>query len=61
MTTAELPINWQEGFSWPYRIAADGNETPYLENGQWKLRVWDSVKKKHLTYNYSTDIFEVES
>lgn len=54
----ELPSNWNKGFQHPIKIGADGKETPFLKNGQWYIRVWDDKEKKHLIYNYSTDMFE---
>lgn len=55
---AILPTNWRAGFNGRYQVGCGGKETPYIENGQWKLLVWDSVKNRHLIYNYSSDVFE---
>jgi hypothetical protein len=55
---ATLPANWRAGFNGRYQPACGGKETPYIENGQWKLMVWDGAEQCYYIYNYSTDIFE---
>lgn len=49
------PTNWNKGFQEPLRIAAQGQEEPFLKDNKWYLRVWDSEKKQHYIYSYSDD------
>ena len=58
--TTTFPTNWHIGFTFPYRIGAGGTEVPYLMNGQWHIRLWNAVERKHYVYNYSTDMMEAD-
>ena len=54
-----LPSNWQQGFTkGRYRIACNGLEIPVFRQVYgWTLLVWDTKERKHLIYQYSTDLF----
>ena len=54
------PTNWNKGFQHPIRIAGDGTEEPFLKDGKWHVRVFDSEKKKHFLYSYADDTFYPE-
>lgn len=56
-----MPVNWANGFQYPWRIGAGGTERPFLQNGAWKLRVWNAEDGKHYLYDYGTDMFEDET
>lgn len=60
MNATELPTNWSTGFAHPFHIGAGGTETPFLKNGQWHLRLWNVVDRKHYVYNFTTDMMEAE-
>lgn len=51
------PANWDKGFEPPYQIGAGGKETPYIKDGKWCIRIWNSKDKKHYIYSYKDDIF----
>lgn len=54
------PTNWNKGFQEPLRIAAGGKEEPFLKDGKWYLRVYDSEKMKHFIYSYNNDMLYPE-
>lgn len=51
----EMPIDWDKGFDYPYRIGCNGTETPYTKNGKWFLYVYNVKDKQHYVYSYSDD------
>lgn len=58
MATPHPGKNWSKGFPPEYRIGAGETETPFLRNGAWYLRVWNTETRKHEEYCYDTDTFE---
>lgn len=54
------PANWDKGFEPPYQIGAGGKETPYIKDGKWCIRVWNSEDKNHYIYSYKDDMFYPE-
>lgn len=58
--TSDFPTNWNVGFQSPYSIGGGGSETPFLKDGKWKLRVYNSQDQKHYLYDYGTDMFDSE-
>lgn len=53
-----MPVNWQKGWQWPWQIGGGGSETPYIENGRWKLYVFNAQERKHYVYDFDSDMFE---
>lgn len=52
-----MPKDWKKGFEYPIKIGAGGHETPFVKDGHWYLRVWNSKTKEHLIYSYSEDVY----
>lgn len=56
-----MPVGWDKGWTYPYRIGAGGKETPYLKDGKWKLYVYNMKTGKHEVYDFASDMFEEET